>query len=177
MFISADHQVEDSPRTYQTFSLGLARHLTPRTPTVHRHPSQTMRRLFFFLLQASLTCYTYSFLTIRVANIEQSVALSNNKNHEKEGLHQESSSSPSSSSSGENATQEGTKGQLKCPDCDLCDGSGRIAGGIGAVIPWIPIKAYRPCPNFLQTGQAYQRSGQALDEIAFGRDKDFKKTN
>jgi hypothetical protein len=64
---------------------------------------------------------------------------------------------------------------VKCPDCDLCDGSGRIAGGIGAVFSWIPIKAYRPCPNYVARGNVYVRAGQALDEIAFGRDQEFKK--
>jgi hypothetical protein len=49
----------------------------------------------------------------------------------------------------------------------------RIAGGIGAVISWIPIKAYRPCPNFINRGGTYERSGQGLDEIAFGRDSTF----
>jgi hypothetical protein len=49
----------------------------------------------------------------------------------------------------------------------------RIAGGIGAVVSWIPIKAYRPCPNFINRGGQYQRSGQGLDEIAFGRDSTF----
>jgi hypothetical protein len=53
----------------------------------------------------------------------------------------------------------------------------RIAGGIGAVFPWIPIKAYRPCPNFIDNGGNYQRSGQGLDEIAFGRDSTFKGGN
>lgn len=48
-------------------------------------------------------------------------------------------------------------------------------GGIGAVVPWIPIKAYRPCPNFIARGGNYERSGQGLDEIAFGRDSTFKK--
>ncbi|KAL7558217.1 hypothetical protein ACA910_016098 [Epithemia clementina (nom. ined.)] len=62
---------------------------------------------------------------------------------------------------------------VKCPNCGLCDGSGRIAGGLGAVLPWIPIKAYRPCPNFVDRGGQYQRSGQGLDEIAFGRDSSF----
>jgi hypothetical protein len=60
-----------------------------------------------------------------------------------------------------------------CPDCDLCDGSGRIAGGLGAVLPWLPVKAYRPCPNFVDRGGVYQRSGQGLDEIAFGRDSTY----
>ena len=63
---------------------------------------------------------------------------------------------------------------VKCPDCDLCDGSGRIAGGLGAVVTWLPIKAYRPCPNFVDRGGNYQRTGQPLDEIAFGRDQKYK---
>mmetsp|Transcript_48561 Transcript_48561/g.117469 ORF Transcript_48561/g.117469 Transcript_48561/m.117469 type:complete len:152 (-) Transcript_48561:226-681(-) len=66
------------------------------------------------------------------------------------------------------------KPAIKCPDCDLCDGSGRISGGIGAVLDWWPIKAYRPCPNFIERGGMYSRSGQGLDEIAFGRDSKFK---
>jgi hypothetical protein len=49
----------------------------------------------------------------------------------------------------------------------------RILGGLGAVLPWLPVKAYRPCPNFIENGGNYQRSGQGLDEIAFGRDKKF----
>jgi hypothetical protein len=64
-----------------------------------------------------------------------------------------------------------------CPDCDLCDGSGRIAGGLGAVLPWLPVKAYRPCPNFVDRGGVYQRSGQGLDEIAFGRDSTYSGGN
>lgn len=72
------------------------------------------------------------------------------------------------------AATEPPKPAVKCPDCDLCDGSGRIAGGIGAVLPWIPIKAYRPCPNFIDRGGFYERSGQGLDEIAFGRDSTFE---
>mmetsp|Transcript_19820 Transcript_19820/g.25518 ORF Transcript_19820/g.25518 Transcript_19820/m.25518 type:complete len:126 (+) Transcript_19820:176-553(+) len=70
---------------------------------------------------------------------------------------------------------EPPKPQVKCPDCDMCDGSGRILGGLGALLPWVPIKAYRPCPNFVERGGRYQRSGQGLDEIAFGRDSSFKK--
>mmetsp|Transcript_9161 Transcript_9161/g.19023 ORF Transcript_9161/g.19023 Transcript_9161/m.19023 type:complete len:140 (-) Transcript_9161:784-1203(-) len=69
------------------------------------------------------------------------------------------------------------KPAVKCPDCDQCDGSGRILGGLGAVLPWVPIKAYRPCPNFIENGGRYQRSGQGLDEIAFGRDSTFKKNS
>mmetsp|Transcript_11406 Transcript_11406/g.13008 ORF Transcript_11406/g.13008 Transcript_11406/m.13008 type:complete len:141 (-) Transcript_11406:391-813(-) len=58
---------------------------------------------------------------------------------------------------------------VKCPDCNKCDGSGRILGGIGVVLTWWPIKAYRPCPEFVNSGGQYTRKGQALDEIAFGR--------
>eukprot|EP00591_Stephanopyxis_turris_P017700 CAMPEP_0195538420 /NCGR_PEP_ID=MMETSP0794_2-20130614/49519_1 /TAXON_ID=515487 /ORGANISM="Stephanopyxis turris, Strain CCMP 815" /LENGTH=141 /DNA_ID=CAMNT_0040672397 /DNA_START=528 /DNA_END=953 /DNA_ORIENTATION=- len=58
---------------------------------------------------------------------------------------------------------------VKCPNCDMCDGSGRIQGGIGLVLTWWPIKAYRPCPNFVNAGGNYERTGQGLDEIAFGR--------
>lgn len=70
------------------------------------------------------------------------------------------------------SSSEPEKKEVVCPNCDLCDGSGRIAGGIGAVFPWIPIKAYKPCPNF---GGQYERAGQGLDEIAFGRDSTFEK--
>ncbi|KAL7550301.1 hypothetical protein ACHAWF_013544 [Thalassiosira exigua] len=66
------------------------------------------------------------------------------------------------------------KVEVRCPDCDLCDGSGRILGGIGTVLDWWPIKAYRPCPNFIDRGGKYVRSGQGLDEIAFGRDSTFQ---
>ena len=51
--------------------------------------------------------------------------------------------------------------------------SRRIEGGIGVVLTWWPIKAFRPCPNFIERGGVYQRSGQGLDEIAFGRDSTF----
>ena len=49
----------------------------------------------------------------------------------------------------------------------------RIAGGLGAVLPWLPVKAYRPCPNFINNGGYYERQGQPLDEIAFGRDSTY----
>jgi hypothetical protein len=67
------------------------------------------------------------------------------------------------------------KKEVVCPDCDLCDGSGRILGGIGVILPWWPIKAYRPCPNFINAGGQYQKAGQGLDEIAFGRDSTFER--
>ena len=66
-----------------------------------------------------------------------------------------------------------------CPTCGValdkkafgCDGTGRIAGGIGAVpgFKWWPIKAYRPCPRLAEAGMAYQRKGQITDEVLFGR--------
>jgi hypothetical protein len=62
---------------------------------------------------------------------------------------------------------------VKCPNCDKCDGSGRILGGIPLILPWWPIKPYRPCPNFINNGGTYTRAGQGLDEIAFGRDSSF----
>lgn len=50
-----------------------------------------------------------------------------------------------------------------------CNQDGRIIGGLGAVLNWWPIKAYRPCPEFLKAKKKYTRAGQSLDEIAFGR--------
>lgn len=50
-----------------------------------------------------------------------------------------------------------------------CDGNGRIIGGLGAFLSWWPIKAYRPCPDYLNAKKVYRRAGQSLDEIAFGR--------
>ena len=82
-------------------------------------------------------------------------------------------SSTTSTATVTTTTSTSTKNNVPCPDCDQCDGSGRIAGGLGAVLPWVPIKAYRPCPRFVERGGSYQRSGQGLDEIAFGRDSTF----
>lgn len=52
-----------------------------------------------------------------------------------------------------------------------CNGEGRILGGLGAVpgFGWFPIKAYRPCPAFVDAGGRYKRQGQSLEEVAFGR--------
>jgi len=65
---------------------------------------------------------------------------------------------------------------VKCPNCEKCDGSGRIEGGIGTVLTFWPIKCYRPCPTFIENGGLYQRAGQGLDEIAFGRDTKYDQT-
>jgi hypothetical protein len=63
------------------------------------------------------------------------------------------------------ADAENPSGMVCIPNCDKCDGSGRIIGGIAA-LPWPfslwPIKVYRPCPNF--KGE-YRRAGQTLDEL------------
>mmetsp|Transcript_3374 Transcript_3374/g.5917 ORF Transcript_3374/g.5917 Transcript_3374/m.5917 type:complete len:128 (+) Transcript_3374:56-439(+) len=63
-----------------------------------------------------------------------------------------------------------------CPGCGReegsmkgCDGTGRIGGGISALIEWWPIKAYRPCDEYLKRKGEYKRSGQSLEEIAFGK--------
>ncbi len=55
-----------------------------------------------------------------------------------------------------------------------CDGSGRIAGGIGAVpgFKWWPIKAYRPCPKATAAGISYVRKGQDIDTVLFGGGKE-----
>lgn len=44
-----------------------------------------------------------------------------------------------------------------------CDGTGRIIGGLGRVINWWPIKAYRPCPDFIRAKGNYKRAGQSLE--------------
>ncbi|CAF2275257.1 unnamed protein product [Brassica napus] len=51
------------------------------------------------------------------------------------------------------------------------NGDGRIQGGIATVpgFGWWPIKAYRPCPGFVEAGGRYRRIGQSMDEVAFGR--------
>lgn len=38
-------------------------------------------------------------------------------------------------------------------------------GGIATVLEWWPIKAYRPCPNFVERGGKYVRSGQGKFHI------------
>ena len=55
--------------------------------------------------------------------------------------------------------------------------SHRIEGGIGTVLKFWPIKAYRPCPQLVENGGVYTRSGQGLDEIAFGRDSKYDPMN
>lgn len=54
-----------------------------------------------------------------------------------------------------------------------CDGTGRVAGGLGAVLgwEWWPIRAYRPCPELIARGGTYTKAGQDIDEVLFGNDK------
>lgn len=57
-----------------------------------------------------------------------------------------------------------------------CDGTGRISGGVGAVLPWFPVKVYRPCPSFLAAGYQYRREGQTMDQVLFSEPSDRMKT-
>jgi len=50
-----------------------------------------------------------------------------------------------------------------------CNENGRVLGGVALFLPWWPIKAYRPCPDFIKAEKTYTRAGQSLEEIAFGR--------
>eukprot|EP00271_Cylindrocystis_brebissonii_P022311 TRINITY_DN8542_c0_g1_i1.p1 TRINITY_DN8542_c0_g1~~TRINITY_DN8542_c0_g1_i1.p1 ORF type:complete len:161 (-),score=12.88 TRINITY_DN8542_c0_g1_i1:589-1071(-) len=77
----------------------------------------------------------------------------------------------------ESTAEGGETREGGCPGCGQpsvvggCNGEGRIQGGLGAVplFSWWPIKAYRPCPEFVKAGGNYRRTGQSLDEVAFGR--------
>eukprot|EP00567_Pseudictyota_dubia_P011323 CAMPEP_0197440526 /NCGR_PEP_ID=MMETSP1175-20131217/7015_1 /TAXON_ID=1003142 /ORGANISM="Triceratium dubium, Strain CCMP147" /LENGTH=141 /DNA_ID=CAMNT_0042970653 /DNA_START=45 /DNA_END=470 /DNA_ORIENTATION=- len=113
----------------------------------------------FVPIHGSTTCRPFMASTPRHAVEEESAAV-------------EESASGDETTMSDVVVRE-SKPAVKCPDCDLCDGSGRIIGGIGVVLDWWPIKAYRPCPNFIERGGRYVRSGQGLDEIAFGRDSTF----
>jgi hypothetical protein len=56
-----------------------------------------------------------------------------------------------------------------------CDGTGRILGGIAAVLPWFPAKVYRPCPSYLAAGYQYRREGQTVDQVLFSEPSDRMK--
>ena len=62
-----------------------------------------------------------------------------------DGNEENTAESKSASTATAATTRETPKPVVKCPHCDRCDGSGRILGGIAVVLPWWPIKAYRPC--------------------------------
>lgn len=77
-----------------------------------------------------------------------------------------------------NSISKGGEGDI-CPTCGVpksemsmgCDGTGRIMGGLGSLpgFGWWPIKAYRPCGKATEKGIRYQRKGQVVDEVLFGR--------
>ncbi|KAK7358508.1 hypothetical protein VNO77_00437 [Canavalia gladiata] len=79
--------------------------------------------------------------------------------------------SPSSDQSDYVAKQSGCKACGREEMERGCNGEGRIQGGIATVpgFGWWPIKAYRPCPAFVESGGRYRRQGQSMDEVAFGR--------
>jgi len=35
------------------------------------------------------------------------------------------------------------------------------------VLPWFPIKVFRPCPSYLAAGYEYKREGQTVDQVLF----------
>ncbi|KAL4570654.1 hypothetical protein LXL04_026314 [Taraxacum kok-saghyz] len=76
------------------------------------------------------------------------------------------SSTPSDQS--ESTSFRGCKACGKAEIGRGCNGEGRIQGGIATVpgFGWWPIKAYRPCPDFVATGGRYRRQGQSMDEVA-----------
>ncbi|DBA94809.1 hypothetical protein WJX77_004797 [Trebouxia sp. C0004] len=89
--------------------------------------------------------------------------------------------SPRARSLVRSATQESEAEKCAdiCPTCGVdnanrpkgCDGQGRIAGGLGAVVGWFPIKAYRPCPAAVKGNISYIRKGQITDDVLFGKAK------
>ena len=83
----------------------------------------------------------------------------------------ETSSTPTAVTEGGEEERCKTCGVKKSEMAFGCDGSGRIMGGIGAVpgFSWWPIKAYRPCGKATSAGIQYQRKGQGVDEVMFGR--------
>mmetsp|Transcript_3429 Transcript_3429/g.8123 ORF Transcript_3429/g.8123 Transcript_3429/m.8123 type:complete len:280 (-) Transcript_3429:41-880(-) len=59
-----------------------------------------------------------------------------------------------------------TTGQ-KCPSCGRaqrvdCNGYGKLTGGIGNYVDWVPVKAYRQCPRFKGS---YKRRGQKVNRF------------
>uniref|UniRef100_A0A7N0R9P4 Uncharacterized protein n=1 Tax=Kalanchoe fedtschenkoi TaxID=63787 RepID=A0A7N0R9P4_KALFE len=77
----------------------------------------------------------------------------------------------------DSSTQERSFPPGSCQACGKpekergCNGEGRIQGGIATVpgFGWWPIKAYRPCPGFVESGGRYKRFGQSMDDVVSGR--------
>lgn len=121
--------------------------------------------LLFFVLSLLLTAFGYRNNPIRVGSTFSHIRLY--------------SEAPS-----ENAE---TSNNAKCGPCKFaplcsgeyaekgCDGTGRISGGVGAVLPWFPVKVYRPCPSFLAAGYQYRREGQTMDQVLFSEPSDRMK--
>ncbi|XP_058100469.1 uncharacterized protein LOC131245197 [Magnolia sinica] len=95
---------------------------------------------------------------------------------------EDSPSPPLDGASAEDESAIGTVENLQLRGCKACgreeiekgcNGEGRIQGGIATVpgFGWWPIKAYRPCPGFVESGGRYRRRGQSMDEVAFGREE------
>ncbi|CAL9223856.1 unnamed protein product [Arabidopsis halleri] len=103
-----------------------------------------------------------------------SLILNNSSNHHHHPLLSLSSSPASVVETGDeddDLTFSGCRGCGKEEKESGCKGDGRIQGGIATVpgFGWWPIKAYRPCPAFVEAGGRYRRIGQSMDEVAFGR--------
>ncbi|XP_073306730.1 uncharacterized protein [Primulina huaijiensis] len=134
----------------------------PPTPPAHKFPSSRKQfgnsnlSLSISQLQISSTStLNYTFATSSVSSPETPVVV-------EEGECEEESGTPPSVTG--------------CPACGKkeiengCNGEGRIQGGIATVpgFGWWPIKAYRPCPDFVASGGRYRRSGQSMDEVVSG---------
>ncbi len=110
-----------------------------------------------------------------------STSSSSSSSTEKVGKNEEIIMEMSSNNLGVAVVEEGNNQLVRsvsaCQGCGKeekvggCNGEGRIKGGLGAVpgFGWFPIKAYRPCPSFVEAGGKYRRQGQSLEEVAFGR--------
>ena len=158
-----------------------------RHPFSHNFNPQPMegrtRAFYHILTTTAMNRLFLSVLLLALCSVQLSAAFSvgtssttlQRRTSSSLNLSDEANNNSEAAASSSTAEEEKAppKPAVKCPDCDLCDGSGRIEGGIGVVLKWWPIKAYRPCPNFVDRGGFYQRSGQGLDEIAFGRDSTF----
>jgi hypothetical protein len=151
--------------------------LLPSSSSFHSISSRS-KHAYFYTPSLVHRHQQRDLLTLATGSSEESRELIHDEDHENQNSSVESTlptlQSMSLSSPAPPPAPAAAEKPVPCPDCDLCDGSGRIAGGIGAILSWIPIKAYRPCPNFVARGGTYQRAGQGLDEIAFGRDVFFK---
>ena len=125
----------------------------------------------FILLLLSLALpYTFSFFASPSISLFRPICQNNAQSNIIKLNDAEDASTDESSPQEASSPQSDSQSDAPCPSCTKCDGSGRILGGLAAfpLTSWWPIKAYRPCPNYKGV---YRRSGQSLDEIAFGREE------